>query len=49
METEQITVTSIQETWTGITTEECEFENKHDGFLFLLKGNKKPTNQKGRH
>ena len=30
----------LQETWTGISPEESEFEDRHNGFLFLLRGNK---------
>ena len=41
MEDQEIHVTCLQETWTGVSPEETEFEDRHDGFLFLLKGNKK--------
>ena len=40
VDTKQIIVTSVQETWTGITAEEYEFKNEHGGYLFLLKRNK---------
>ena len=43
---EEITVTFVQETWTGITKEECGFENKHNRLLFLLKGNKNQLTKK---
>ena len=39
----------LQETWTGVTPEESEFEDRHNGFLFLLQGNKKSEGKKGRN
>jgi len=49
MKKNDVTVTCLQETWTGVTQAESEFENRKNGFLFLLKGNMKPPNQKGRN
>ena len=49
MEKYDVTVTCLQETWTGTTQKDSEFEDRRNGFLFLLKGNEKPTNQRGRN
>ena len=49
MEKYNVTVTCLQETWTGTTQKDSEFEDRRNGFLFLLKGNEKPTNQRGRN
>ena len=48
MDKHKICLMLLQETWTGTSSEECEFEDRHNGYLVLLQGNKKPEEKKGR-
>ena len=43
----RIIATYLQEAWIGDAPDNYEFEDRHNGLLFLLQGNKKPENQKG--
>ena len=49
MEKHNVCLMLLQETWTGTSPRESEFEDKPNGYLFLLKGNKKPIGKKGRN
>ena len=49
MEKHNVCLMLLQETWTGTSSRESEFEGKPNGYLFLLKGNKKPIGKKGRN
>ena len=49
MEAHSICIMLLQETWTGTSPDKREFEDKHDGNLFLLHGNKKPKGKKCRN
>ena len=39
----------IQEAWTGTSPNEYRFENRKNGYLFLLRGNKKTEGKRGRN
>ena len=49
MDKHKVSLMLIQETWTGTSPNECEFENRKNGYLFLLRGNKKPEGKRGRN
>ena len=49
MDKHKVSLMLIQDTWTGTSPNECDFENRKNGYLFLLRGNKKPEGKRGRN